>query len=331
MQFRTEFKSHEESEKIKIGQRLITIGSCFADHIGDKLHRYKFSVLNNPFGLLYNPASIERLLQTLAATPCDYSPFLLQRDELWCSWLHHGEFCHPQRGLLLENLNRLQRRVFAWLSKADWLLITFGSAWVWRLRDDHSIVANCHKQPESVFEHTLLSVQETAACLRRIIETAHKLNPALRLVFTVSPIRYLKEGFAGNMRSKANLISALHETISDQEYCYYFPAYEIMMDDLRDYRFYESNLTSPNAQAVEYIWQKFSEIFIDKEAAARFPEIDRLHRALQHKPFFPSSQAWARTLEQTTELLNNLQNVLSEADWQEEINQLNSLQNRPTA
>ncbi len=286
-------------EKITRHHRLMLLGSCFAENIGDKLEKFRFSVDINPFGTLYNPGSIAAALSQLL----DNKPFtrndIFKEGNLWHSFLHHSRFSHPDADTCLQHINARFSAAAESLRKTDLLILTWGTAWVYIENESGKIVANCHKLPASRFTRRRLSVEEMLQEWTPLLSRLFAINPDIKLLLTVSPIRHLKDGAHGNRLSKAALLLFCDELM--QRYpdrCHYFPAYEIVLDELRDYRFYDTDMVHPSAQAIEYVWERFSETFFDKETIALHREWEALSRASQHRPLTPDKEAYRRFVEQ---------------------------------
>lgn len=279
---------------------IVLLGSCFAENMGKKLEENKFRVDINPFGTLYNPASVKealnRLLQPEAFTASD----LFYREGAYHSFAHHSRFSSTSEK---ECLDRINTRLFSSaknLLKANRLIITLGTAFVYKLRSTGKIVSNCHKMPEKMFCRERLTVQEIVENWQKILAALWKQNPELKILFTVSPIRHWKDGAHGNQLSKATLllsVEALQQLYPEQ--IAYFPAYEIMMDELRDYRFYADDMLHPSPLAIDCIWNRFVESSLTKETQELLKAWNEIQKAIRHKPFQPESEAYKRFISQT--------------------------------
>lgn len=323
MQFRAEFFPKPFKTKIRHSDRLMLTGSCFTEQVGQKLLYHKFPVVQNPNGILFNPVSIVHTLYScldfVPATRAD----LFYHNELWGSWQHHTRFSYPDADVVLERINAERKHAADWLSTCDWLMITLGSAWVYE-RDDASpenyanVVANCHKVPPDKFNRRLLQADEIVKLFKPLLNDLFSRYPHLRIIFTVSPVRHLREGFIENNRSKAALITAVHE-LSDAEKVLYFPAYELVIDDLRDYRFFAEDLAHPNYAATNYVWEKFQPACIDDDALHLMKEINAIMLAVHHKPFNPSSKQHAAFKETYLQKALQLKERYTYLDLEEEI------------
>jgi len=269
--------------------RALLVGSCFTEHIGDRLAGAKFPTLTNPNGIVYNPVSIARSLHALQQPDVDSANDLFQHQGLWHSWEHHGRFSHPDRDTAAEKMTVAHRQAAAFLKTANRLLLTLGTADVFALRDTGQVVANNHKVPADRFAQRRLSVTETADALAEALLPLHAAMPGLRVVLTVSPVRHLRAGFVENQRSKAVLALACAELCERLDFAHYFPAYELLLDDLRDYRFYAADMVHPADTAVDYIWEHFAETYFSPETQNLLERISKISAATRHRPFHPES------------------------------------------
>ena len=294
------------------------IGSCFTENIGAKLKQHKFSVLENPNGILFNPISISKSLISYIENKQYTKEDLFYENESWNSWQHHSRFSHPDPDECLQMINQSQTAANDFLKTTDWVLITLGSAFVYELANA-AVVANCHKVPTDKFNKKLLSVEEVANLLDNTIQQLISFNPKLKIIFTISPVRHLREGFVENNRSKAILINAVHQLVNESEKLFYFPAYELVIDDLRDYRFYAEDMVHPNYAATNYVWDKFVNTCIDEPSQQLMKEINVINAAKSHKPFNPTSAQHKKFLQTNLEKVNRLRQAYSYIDFSEEI------------
>jgi hypothetical protein len=260
--FRTILPLKDSPTKISHEDQVIFMGSCFAQEMGEKMSRYQFNCCTNPFGILFNPSSLATALDRIIANRPYSSTELTFDDRLFHSFDHHGSFSKPKEKDILEEINQSLSLAHAQLKNSRVLIITFGSAWVYRLISTGKVVANCHKFPQQAFAKELLTFSEIVLTWKRCLQDLKQLNADLQIIFSVSPVRYLRDGFEGNQLSKSHLILAVHELCNEKDVSY-FPSYEIQMDDLRDYRFYKSDMLHPSAEAVQYIWEQFINVHID--------------------------------------------------------------------
>ncbi len=287
MEFRTIVDIPEYPFRIGYGSRGLLVGSCFAAAVGERLLQRKMPVTLNPFGAVYNPASLAATLERLeAGTPTDAGE-LHEHNGLWFAFSHSGSFASPNKAEALARLDASIEAGHTALQQADYLILTLGTAWVYERAESGEIVGNCHKLPASAFRRRRLNVEEITAGFERLFE--RPLYRDKQILLTVSPIRHLKDGAAENQLSKATLLVATHRLVERFENVHYFPAYEIVMDDLRDYRFYERDRVHPSAEAVDYIWGKFAAALIDGESQKLFRRLEKLAAARDHRPFNPDT------------------------------------------
>lgn len=281
-------------------ERMLLLGSCFAENIGTRLAGNKFNVDINPFGTLYNPASIAAALRRLLHPERFTAGDLLQHEGVYHSFSHHSRFSSTSETECLRNINDRLEASTNEFRKTTYLVVTLGTAYVYRLKSSGEVVANCHKLPEKMFDRSMLTVGEIIAEWKELLLSLWKQNPELKILFTVSPIRHWKDGAHGNQLSKATLLLAVDELqAAYPERIAYFPAYEIMMDELRDYRFYATDMLHPSELAIDYIWQRFTENFLSDETKGILKEWAEIQKAINHRPFQPESDAYKRFISQT--------------------------------
>lgn len=289
MQFHLDYTPPPSDFKISHKDFIFLIGSCFSENIGHYLSSHKFKTLSNPNGILFNPASISKNLRDILNQKQLDERYILERDGLFFSYQHHSSVNASDKAGLLDKINSINSNAYGYLKKTKVLIITFGSGFVYDHRRLDETVGNCHKQPDGTFLKRLLNVNDIVTSYSRLLLKLKQLNPNLKIVFTVSPVKYLKDGVVENNRSKATLLLAVNELIKNEN-CIYFPAYELVNDDLRDYRFYKTDLAHPNEQAIEYVWSKFSDCFFSDKTKALNKEIHKLNLALAHNPMNASSE-----------------------------------------
>lgn len=286
--------------------RILLTGSCFTEHIGNRLKMLKFSVDLNPFGIVYNPISIADQLQYLL-NPADFTADdLVFHQDLWHSWMHHSRFSHPDAAKLIETLNNQALNSGSFLEHAGVLFLTFGTTECYYLKADNRLVSNCHQIPADQFYTRRPGPQELAGIWIPLVEALKTRNPGLRICLTISPIRYFKEGPTGNQLSKATLflfISLLMKAYPD---LFYFPAYEIFMDDLRDYRFYDEDLMHPGSAGLEYVWSRFMEACIDPAVYGLMEEVEAVMKAAGHRPGVHLTDAHRRFVAHQSERIRAL-------------------------
>ena len=273
-------------------QPVVMLGSCFTDNVGGCLLGGGFPACVNPCGTLYNPASIaSALLDILYERPYTRDD-LFQHEGLWHSWSHHSRFSGPDPDAVVEHINKSQAKASEALSKASALFITFGTSWIFRLTEEGRVVANCHKKPAALFQREMLNTQKVYGLWKKMLRELQARYPALKTVFTVSPIRHLADGAHGNQASKSTLLLAIDQlTPGFADTSLYFPAYEIMMDDLRDYRFYAADMLHPSPVAIAYIYDKFCESFMTQATVMKALQAEREARRVAHRPLHPTSPA----------------------------------------
>lgn len=281
----------EKHNPINYGSKILLLGSCFVEHIGKKLEYFKFQNLQNPFGILFHPLAIETLI-TNAINEKEYiEKDLFFLNEQWHCYDAHSKLSHVSKEDLLKDLNENIKLTHQFIRDSTHIIITLGTAWVYRHLETDTIVANCHKVPQKQFVKELLSVDDVSESLQAIVSLIKSANPKASIIFTVSPVRHLKDGFVENTQSKAHLIAAVHELKDPRHQIHYFPSYEMMMDELRDYRFYDADMVHPNTVAIDYIWKKFKAVWIAEEASKTMDEIDAIQKGLLHRPFNKDSEA----------------------------------------
>jgi len=306
-QFRTEVEAPEFPFDINHRSAVTLLGSCFAENMGELMTSVKINKLVNPFGILFNPFSIMNALERMLNNrPYEESDLLLVGDH-WVSLDHHGRFNKKEKGEALESINSSLKLGRAQLLNADVVFITLGSSWVYQHIQQERVVANCHKIPNKEFKKRLLTQQEVHLILRHIPELFRAKKLKAKIVFTVSPVRHWKDGAIENQRSKAQLLSAVHAVVDEFESCHYFPTYEYMMDDLRDYRFYATDMLHPSPQAIEYVWQKFQSSFFSDETRIICKEISAVMQAASHRPLDPESNSFQRFLRKQLEIIDQLE------------------------
>lgn len=304
MQFATPIPIAKSNHPITYNSKIVSLGSCFAENMGDKLDYFKFQNTTNPFGILFHPLALSKIIAKAARQEPFTEEAVFFHNERWHSFDVHSALSLPDQSSFLENLAANLEVLHHALQQSTHVIITLGTSWVYRKIETDAIVANCHKVPQAAFKKELLSIEQIKQSLLEIIETITALNPKAALIFTISPVRHIKDGFVENQRSKAHLIAALQEIIGLKlEAAHYFPSYEIMMDELRDYRFYAEDMIHPSQMAIDYIWKRFAETWLSEETALTMQEVESIRRGLSHRSFNPES-------EQHQKFLLNLQNKM---------------------
>lgn len=308
MEFRTTVSVEPFKEKISYNSKIMFIGSCFATSIGGRMNDLLFPTLINPFGVLYNPFSISQSINNLMATQLFTEEQLFNHGGLWGSFYHHSSFSSPSKEECLSKINHALNEGRQFIISADFLVITLGTTWTYQHRKARNVVANCHKFPAKDFDRIPMTEDEVMQMLAVAIIKLREKNPKLKVILTVSPIRHWKDGAVNNMVSKATLIMAAQKMSLSLHDCYYFPAFEIMMDDLRDYRFYAEDMIHPSSVAVDYIFEKFVGAAIDSESVKLIPEIEKLIKAANHRPFNPNTPEHLQFKKTQLEKLKDLKN-----------------------
>ena len=317
--------------RISHKSRIMLVGSCFADNIGKRMQERKFDITVNPFGVQYNPFSIAGVLERVAtgkrfdASSCE----IFEHDGMWHSLLHHSSFSRASREELLECINRRLTVAQETAKECDIVIITFGTAYVYTRKSDGVVAGNCHKLPSNNFDRRLLSIEEIVQRTAQVTGLYRKNNPDVKFLFTVSPIRHLRDGAHDNQISKATLLLSI-DRLQQQfpENIFYFPAYEILLDELRDYRFFAEDMTHPSATAVEYIWERFSEHCFDRDTKDINTEIENIIKGLAHRPFNATSEGYKQFIEGISKKIALLRERHPYLNFENETRQCNTLFNR---
>lgn len=306
IKFRTELPAFSFPHKIEHGERIMLVGSCFTEHMGNYLADGGFEILQNPHGILFNPVSVEKAiddyLQNTIYTEADLTP----HAGLYHSWHHHSRFSFPKADESVSEINNTIGQASSFLGTSQWLMLTFGSAFVYHLVENDLAVANCHKFDAKIFKKKLLSPSQCEEVIGRIITKVQARFPSIKIVLTVSPVRHAREGLVENNRSKAALIHGVHSNADKFENVFYFPSYELVIDDLRDYRFFMEDLIHPNRQATEYVWGRFKESLFSTDTEKLVNKINKLKISARHKSFNPNTpehQAFLKKLSDEIKLV----------------------------
>ncbi|RYJ39574.1 GSCFA family protein [Flavobacterium anhuiense] len=296
---------------IDYNSKILSIGSCFAENMAEKFDYFKFQNETNPFGIIFNPVSIEKLFRRISKQEWFEEKDVFFHNERWHSFEVHSDLSNSDRQELLETLNKAVTETNKQLKEATHIIITFGTSWIYRNLEKDEIVANCHKVPQKQFSKELLSAETIQQSIQNTIEAIQTLNPNINFIFTISPVRHIKDGFIENQLSKSHLFTALHQVLKTHNSKLithnYFPSYEIMMDELRDYRFYNEDMLHPNQIAIDYIWKLFSENYVSEEIVQVMKEVDEIQKSLRHRSFNPES-------EQHQKFLANLQQKMKKVE-----------------
>lgn len=302
----------QSSNLIDYHSNVLLLGSCFVENIGNKLTYFKFQNLQNPFGILFQPKAIETLVNNALNDYLYTEEALFFHNEQWHCFDAHSKLSATSKEALLNSLNEGLQVTNQQIRNATHIIITLGTAWVYRQLQTNTLVANCHKVPQKEFKKELLSVDDIIQSLQKIISSIQTVNANASIIFTVSPVRHIKDGFVENTVSKSHLISAIHQLLNlksniKTHQLFYFPSYEIMMDELRDYRFYAEDMLHPNQIAINYIWETFKDVWVSNEALKTMEEVATVQKGLQHKPFNPNSEAHQKFLQKIASQQQSLQ------------------------
>ena len=292
----------QQFHKVDYNSKLLLIGSCFSENIGKKLAYYKFQSITNPFGILFHPKAIEALI-TNAINEKEYTTKdVIFNNEQWHSFNAHSSLSSSDKNELIHNLNTANTLTLQQLKNATHIIITLGTSWVYRFTETDTIVANCHKIPQKKFLKEILTVDEVTESIDAITKLITSINKNVTITFTVSPVRHLKDGFIENQRSKSHLLAAIHQLLdsAQSDKINYFPSYEIMMDELRDYRFYAEDMIHPSKIAIDYIWERFTEVWFSEQTKETMNKVETVQKGITHRSFNPTSEAHLK-------FLNNLQ------------------------
>ena len=308
MNFRTKIPISKSNTLIDYNSRIVSLGSCFAENMAEKFEYFKFQNTVNPFGIIFNPVSIEKLVARAINQEEFTENDIFFHNERWHCYEVHSDLSHDNKEQFLENLNRILVGFYFQIQKASHFIITYGTSWVYRNIGTNQIVANCHKVPQKEFEKEIVSVERIVKSIQNTIDLIQKINSNSHFIFTISPVRHIKDGFVENQRSKAHLISALHSSNFQLPTSSYFPSFEILMDELRDYRFYAEDMLHPNQTAINYIWEQFFLTQIKEEIYAVMNEVCSIQKGLRHRPFDPNSKSHQQFLSKLRDKMAQVQN-----------------------
>jgi len=301
MKLITQVPLSNSSKPIDYHSKILLMGSCFAESMGGKLEYYKFQSVTNPFGIIFNPISIEKMLQRVVHKKPFTEADIFFHNAIWQCYEVHSELSHTDKNIFLDRLNEVLFDFNKQINSSTHCLITYGTSWVYQLKSTNEMVANCHKVPQSQFNKILLTIASIEQSIQNTVSLMQSVNPSCQVTFTISPVRHIKDGFVENQRSKAHLIAALHPSLN------YFPSYEIMMDELRDYRFYTSDLLHPNELAIDYIWERFCESSISESSNKIMETVASIQKGLTHRAFNPDSENHKKFLNELHQKINKLQ------------------------
>ncbi len=301
MKFRTEIPISKSKFPIDYNSKIVSFGSCFAENMAEKLSYFKFQNTCNPFGILFHPLAIEKIISKAVNLEFFTKKDIFFHDERWHCFDVHSDLSNSNEAELVANLNKIIELTHQKIAESTHFIITYGTSWVYNNVDNNTIVANCHKVPQKQFSKEILSVATIEKSIQNTIGFIQKLNPNCKIIFTISPVRHIKDGFVENQRSKAHLITAIQNLQLE-----YFPSYEILMDELRDYRFYAEDMLHPSQLAIDYIWERFSETAISEESHTIMDEVESIQKGLAHRPFNPDSEKHKKFLSNLKQKMNTL-------------------------
>lgn len=329
MDLRTKVNIETSPYKISYNRGVMFIGSCFASSIGDQMELGRMPVLINPAGAVYNPVSVCNTIGNIISGKEFVKEDLYFYNGTWLSFYHYTDFSSDDPTFLLDKINKRAKESFSFLSNASFLFITLGTARVYKLKESGEIVSNCHKLPSSYFDNTLLTVDYIVQLFSDQLDILHNIFPQLKVVFTISPVRHWKDGAHGNQVSKSVLFLAVEELLKHRVSPGYFPAYELLMDDLRDYRFYDDDMLHPSDLAKKYIWEAFSESYIEKATMSIYSEVTKITKACKHRFNSESASKKREFAERMQEKISEIEAKMSSIDLSNEkkyfLNLLNSL------
>lgn len=318
--FRTVIKPISYDFKISHNSEIVLLGSCFTENIGLKLERFKFNTDNNPFGILYNPISILNGLNILHDKRVFKEDDLFFHNEMWHSFYHHSRFSGSDKSLVSEEINNRIESSSIQLKKTDFLFITFGTSWVYEFIETNQIVSNCHKVPNKKFRKYLMNLSELTEKYLNMFNDLLTVNPKLKIIFTVSPVRHLKDGFTENFLSKSMLRVLIDNIMKEMSSVYYFPAFEILFDDLRDYRFYNEDMLHPNSEAVNYVFEYFSSCFLNQDTIQINEKINKILKSIEHRAINDKSEEYKRFVRKNINEIQMLAKTCPAIDLDEELN-----------
>lgn len=310
MQFRTEFNLPPSEIKMAHDHKIMTVGSCFALSIGNKLKNAGFNVSINPSGILFNPDSIKDCIGSIVSKKIFRSEDFFFHNGKYSSFRLHSDYSGEDEKEVLEKINASVEQAHRFIREAGFLFVTLGSAWVYEHISTGKIVANCHKVPGSEFRKKKMGINDIISNFSYVISHLKNINPGIKIIFTISPVRHIRDGFVENQWSKSTLNVAVHELLRRYDDVYYFPAYEFVIDDLRDYRFFEKDMVHPNDMAVDYVWEKFKQHYFTSDTIKLSEEVEQLNRNLMHRPFLSESEAYKSFVSKNEKELSRLKKLL---------------------
>jgi hypothetical protein len=320
------FDASVNEKLIRFPEKVMLVGSCFTEHIGNFLLENKMEVLQNPNGILFDTFSVCRSLNSYLENNPVAPETLFQNHEIWQHWQYHSQFSGLNKAIVLQKIRESLQQAAAFIRTTDWLIVTLGSSFAYRLLNKdtagfmaNGFVSNCHKAPQQWFEKYLIPVDEQLTALQNLMHHLQTANPNIKVILTISPVRHIRDGVVENNHSKARLIEVVHELMKTRKQVYYFPAYELVIDILRDYRFYDTDLVHPNYMATGFVIEQFKKTFIAPEAQIIMEKIKPVLAAMKHKPFYPNSVAHKKFLLQHEHLVRDLKNEYPFLDFEKEL------------
>lgn len=311
MDFRTQVELPKPETEITYRDKIMLFGSCFAENMGKRLSENNFDCDSNPFGILYNPQSIhwaiERVMEGTPYTATELIPY----EGQWHSPMHHTQFSAKTTEECLQKINNRLQQAHQNIQNTQWMIITWGTAWVYRDKQTNEVVGNCHKMPARNFIRQRLTVEEITNTWVTLIDQLRKIQPQMKILFTLSPIRHRADGMHQNQLSKATLMLAMDEICTRMPQCYYFPAYELMNDELRDYRFYAEDMIHPSEVAIEYLWECFCNTWMVPSTRHLMEQWKRLRKRMEHRPHDPTSEQYQRFCQETERMAEELRRVMN--------------------
>lgn len=306
MQLNLQLDTPPLPKKINYQDKILLIGSCFTEHISERLAQHKFDVLNNPNGIIFNPASVADVVQSYVNNRIYDIDDLFLHNELWNSWLHHTRFSNTSADAALETINASQREAIAFVRQADYIIISLGSAFCYRHKEHQFVAANNHRVPAQDFQRELMETHRIYKRLSAMMRRVGDINRKAKFIFTISPVRHIRDGVIENNRSKGRLIEAVHQLCGGFSKAYYFPAYELVIDILRDYRYYDIDFVHPNYMATQFVWEHFVKACIAPEAFGLMEAIKDIVTAANHKTRFPQTEAHKKFLQDYAQKISTL-------------------------
>jgi hypothetical protein len=321
--YRTVLDAVKSNDEIAHQNKLLSMGSCFSENIGERLLDYKFSVIVNPYGILFNPVAIAQSLRQII----DHRQFsesdIFYYNQRWQSFFHHGRFANVDKAVCLNDINTGIEQTHQHVQNLDYLMLTLGTANVFIHKKSNQIVANCHKVASSEFERKRLNINEITAAFEPIFDQLKTINPNLKIIFTVSPVRHIRDGLVENQRSKATLLLAVDKLVKKYDFVSYFPAYELVLDDLRDYRFFKDDMIHPSKLAIDYVWDYFTKTYFSEKTSELNRQMDKVIQAKNHRPFEERSESHQKFIQNQIQKIHQLEKQFSFLDFEKELNWFN--------